>query len=289
MLISSVFGLVDVETGFVYYMNSEHPDPILFRDGKASFLPDVHPFRKFGTTGVSGLLFIQTFQLEAGDSLWMGSDGKDDINLADAGATRIINSDENLFLRILEKADGDYDAIIKEIEKKGEITDDLSLLCISYKKNLQKVFNSEDEFVNEIRLLRKSRQLDLLVKKAEDYRRQYVYLPPSVHRWLSEVYLMRKEYRKAAINAEEYIKEYPADVKMYLLSCIAHKRNKDFSSALKIAESLRMRDPKNVDYINQLVELLIITNQKRKAAKLLKRILKENPNNPKAIRLQKRI
>src|SRR6185295_8863044 len=38
MLVSILFGLVEENTGLVYYINAEHPWLILYRDAKASFL-----------------------------------------------------------------------------------------------------------------------------------------------------------------------------------------------------------------------------------------------------------
>ncbi|MBP6738990.1 MAG: SpoIIE family protein phosphatase, partial [Leptospiraceae bacterium] len=33
MLMSLVFGLIDERTGVMYFLNAEHPDMVLYRDG----------------------------------------------------------------------------------------------------------------------------------------------------------------------------------------------------------------------------------------------------------------
>ena len=99
MLISLLMALIDDETGLVYYMNAEHPQGVLYRDGKASFF-DVSPmYRKLGTTITAGGIEIMTFQMQPGDKLYFGSDGRDDLLLGhNEDGHRIINEDEDLFL-----------------------------------------------------------------------------------------------------------------------------------------------------------------------------------------------
>ncbi|MCB1158303.1 MAG: cache domain-containing protein, partial [Leptospiraceae bacterium] len=46
MLISAAIGLIDELTGVMYYLNAEHPWPVLYRDGVASFLEDNLSLRK---------------------------------------------------------------------------------------------------------------------------------------------------------------------------------------------------------------------------------------------------
>ena len=108
MLMSIVLGLVDDDSGFLYYINAEHPFTILFRDKKASFIEDNVELRKLGTTGISGQFNVKTFSLENSDAIIAGSDGRDDVLLGfdeETGA-RIINEDEEKFLETLENGGG---------------------------------------------------------------------------------------------------------------------------------------------------------------------------------------
>ena len=63
----------------------------------------------------------------------MGSDGKDDIRIGiDDKGGRIINEDESLFLSTVEEANGDLEKYSLSQKRKGELTDDFSLLRIEY-------------------------------------------------------------------------------------------------------------------------------------------------------------
>lgn len=57
MLVSLVLGVVDNETGLLYFINAEHPWIVLYRDGIASFIENELMFRKLGTSGVQGNLY----------------------------------------------------------------------------------------------------------------------------------------------------------------------------------------------------------------------------------------
>jgi hypothetical protein len=134
MLMSIVLGLVDDDSGFLYYINAEHPFTILFRDKKASFIEDNVELRKLGTTGISGQFNVKTFTLENSDAIIAGSDGRDDVLLGfdeETGA-RIINEDEEKFLETLEKGEGNIEDTYELLKKQGELTDDTSLIKVIF-------------------------------------------------------------------------------------------------------------------------------------------------------------
>lgn len=131
MHVSCVLGLVEDQTGKLEYFTAEHPSLILYRRGVATLLEEVSDLRKLGSH-IPCSFQIETLQLEVGDILFAGSDGKDDINLTPDAETRDINSDETLFLRIIEEADGSLEKIPDLLLAKGAITDDLSLIRISF-------------------------------------------------------------------------------------------------------------------------------------------------------------
>jgi HAMP domain-containing protein len=134
MLISTIIGITEDDTGSTYYFNAEHPYLVLFRQGKAVFVEDETTIaRKIGTIGFSGVN-IRRIDLKPDDMLIMGSDGRDDILLGtdETSGARIINEDETLFLRNVEEGKGDIYHIAEIIKSSGEITDDLSLLSVHY-------------------------------------------------------------------------------------------------------------------------------------------------------------
>jgi hypothetical protein len=89
--------------------------------------------RKLGIPELAFPDSIYRVGLMPGDIIIAGSDGRDDIliNLPES-MQKVMNEDENLFLRIAEEADGSLDEIVKRISLYGEITDDLSLIRIEY-------------------------------------------------------------------------------------------------------------------------------------------------------------
>ena len=117
MLMSTVFGLIDEVTGTMYFMNAEHPDMVLYRDGIANFIENPNQYRKLGTQGQSGNISVEVFSLRPDDVVILGSDGRDDIILGKDPTTGsdIINQDELLFLTHVKKADGDLEKIYEEI------------------------------------------------------------------------------------------------------------------------------------------------------------------------------
>ncbi|MEM7184158.1 MAG: SpoIIE family protein phosphatase [Spirochaetota bacterium] len=131
MFVSLIFGLVEEDSQMVYYVNAEHPWIVLWRDHKASFASETVHYRKLGTPGMEKDFQIAQMQMQMGDVLLIGSDGKDDL-LAKGDLERNINDDETLFLRMVEKAQGDLQAIYDSITEIYELIDDFSLLAVSY-------------------------------------------------------------------------------------------------------------------------------------------------------------
>ena len=134
MLITAVIGLVDEESGTVYLVNADHPFPAVLRKGRASFLRMRDVQGRLGMPPETGNKFVvHTFKLQAGDAMFLGSDGKDDLELEPASdGTRSINDDDRVFLKQIEKHSGDLQSIYKGLREVGSITDDLSLVKIEF-------------------------------------------------------------------------------------------------------------------------------------------------------------
>lgn len=133
MLISVIIGLADERSGFVYFINAEHPWSAILRNGKAFFIENDLTLRKLGTLGVNMGIKVQTYEMQPGDHFVIGSDGRDDLMLGTAeDGSRVINEDETLFLRLLEKGGEDLESVYKACKAMGEITDDFSLISLTY-------------------------------------------------------------------------------------------------------------------------------------------------------------
>ena len=126
MTVSCILALIKESDGMVMYINSEHPAPILLRDGIAGIPAEDQITRKIGYKDREVLLNF--LFLLPGDMLFLASDGRDDILLSDLS----INYDENLFLNVVKESKGELALLVKILKQQGEITDDLSLIKIEY-------------------------------------------------------------------------------------------------------------------------------------------------------------
>jgi len=136
MLVSIFLGLIDEETGFLYFMNAEHPRPVIYRQGKAEFLPHNLFYAKLGmllTKKRKKKMQISTYQLQKDDVMIIGSDGRDDLYLGTEDGYDKINEDEELFLKTVEEENGNIHKILDSIKINGELIDDLSLMKVEFK------------------------------------------------------------------------------------------------------------------------------------------------------------
>ena len=125
MLMSAACGLIHAQTGTMYYFNCEHPWSVLLRNNTATFIENELTMRKLGMPMQAERLLVRRMQLNPGDTLVMGSDGRDDLEIAAQ-----IDSDETRFLEIVERSGGRLPQIVQMIDSYGRRTDDLSLMRI---------------------------------------------------------------------------------------------------------------------------------------------------------------
>ncbi|RME91774.1 MAG: phosphoglycerate kinase, partial [Candidatus Hydrogenedentota bacterium] len=125
MLVSAIFGLTDVQTGLTYLINAEHPWPVLYRDKVARFVHTDDILRKLGFPEKPKIVRVQLLTLNKDDVLILGSDGRDDLKVKDPWkGTIAMNEDETLFLKTVEKGEGNVKDIFYQLKQTGEITDD---------------------------------------------------------------------------------------------------------------------------------------------------------------------
>jgi hypothetical protein len=248
MLISVVIGLVDDETGLMYFINAEHPWTALYRDGKASFLENDLELRKIGTIGMEGDIRVKTFQLLEGDMIILGSDGRDDLLIPTTDGSRLMNEDETLFLRRIEEGNGDLKQIVKGIKDFGEVSDDLTLLKIEFSPVTSPKWegNKEKE------------------AKAEEIRKL----------------LKAKNFDKAASLSEEFTNEYPQEVEFFYFASLAYKMSHNYSKAADFGETFRLREPANVNNLLNLADTYRLMGIEKRCIKLMEKVKKYDPSNP---------
>ena len=135
MLVSAILGLIEKSSGIVYFLNLDHPDIILYKNKQAIYIKPAITISKIGMPYSNLPQSVDTFKLEDGDILILGSDGKDDLKKASENAHDMYNYDENLFLKIVEAHSANVKEIIENMNLYGMIIDDISLLKIVYHYN----------------------------------------------------------------------------------------------------------------------------------------------------------
>lgn len=229
MMLSAVIGLIDQQSGILYFANFEHPYPVVYRNGKAFFIGENYIHRKFGMPKMfQENIKVQIFELLEQDILIVGSDGKDDIELQtfDQNKQRIINEDETLFLRIVEHSEADIQLIVDNIKKTGNLTDDLSLLTIQcLRREIPTVekfppsdINSIKNFIKE---LMQSNRYDEAYKALKDYVYMYPLNNDLIYDFVICAYNV-KQYEEAIevgerilTRVEEYRRIYPILIQIY--------------------------------------------------------------------------
>ncbi len=286
MLVSSVLGLIDEESGLMYFINAEHPWCILYRDNKAVFIEEELTFRKLGTQGVKGKIWIQTFQLQAGDVVFIGSDGKDDI-LIDAGETVVMNENEGLILEKIEKSQGQLNPLVDILKKTGEITDDLSILRISFKENTGGVHQKEREeaqasqrLAEPVTFLYENGNYHDALKKGELLYKEKADL--DLARLLVQTSLKLKDYTRVFEYSQEVYRKNPEDSKYIYLASLSAKVNKNFKDSIDLGERFRLRDPENINNLINLADAYRLSGNMERAEKMSKEVLRQEHMNENA-------
>jgi len=252
MLISVVMGMIDTLNGFMFFINAEHPWVVLYRDGKAEFLENSMELRKIGTMGIEYGLRVKTMQLEAGDVVYIGSDGRDDVVLSyGPDRERLMNEDETLFLKCIEEGKGEIHSTIQSILSKGDLSDDLSLIRIEYSPNLEE-----------------------LEKLREEKRKRFEYLYD-----LARTALKNRDYAAASVNFSLIADEYPDNLESYYFASYAFKKKKDFLESLNFAERLYLRNPEHLKNLLNLADLYRITANYDKSSIILQKVEEMSPGN----------
>lgn len=285
MLISIAMGLIDDDTGLMYYINAEHPWSVLLRDGKAHFIEQDLSFRKLGTQGVSSTISVQTEQLREGDILFVGSDGRDDLLIGeDVNGARIINEDEQLFLKHVEKSGGDMNLLVDSILETGELTDDLSLIRVAYKEaTVRPGITDEDQ--HQIKKLKQEAQ-DLI--KTQDWegarkKLEKVYDLDSYDadalKMIINICIQMRDYYAGAMYVEDYMHLRPSESGVLYYGSYCYKMTRNYERAIDLGERLRLRNPGIVRNLVNLADIYSMNNQPARAKSILQQALEIDPDN----------
>jgi len=294
MLVSILMGLVEDDTGFMYYVNAEHPYTILYRDGKASFIEKSSLLRKLGTIDMQSSVFVQTFQMLPGDIIITGSDGKDDILLrVEDDGTRVINDEENWILPKIEEGQGELKKIYTAISQSGEITDDLSLVRVEYDSHVMDLVIDLDMEEVDLMLIeskpfqnRKGHAKAVEILEAA-YRKSPSHI--QLNKTIINVHLHGGNFKRAATLAETFSETHPAEFEYIYIASIAYKRARMFSKALETGERLKYRFPDMLKNLTNLSEIYFYFKDYERSLEMTKKALKQDPENIRALLIKKKL
>ncbi|MCP4136255.1 MAG: SpoIIE family protein phosphatase [bacterium] len=288
MLISLVIGLVDDETGLVYYLNAEHPWTTLYRNGKASFIEKEFLLRKLGIQITNEVVTIKIFQLEPGDIVIAGSDGRDDIVVKDEDGLEQINEDETLFLKMVERGEGSLVQIYESIIAAGNLTDDLSLLRLAYKEGVPEEEGEQnlEEILSLLKMYKdpdepagvpdeESNRLENLEKACTINRYNHVLLKE-----LLQLLISKENYLKAVFYIEEYIELKPEDTEFIFTASTCFMKIDDYKKAIELAERVHLRNPREMRYLAHLARLNMLANNYIEGEEYLEKMLLIDPDHP---------
>ncbi len=291
MYISICLGLVDNETGLMYYINAEHPWTVLYRDGKASFLEEELALRKIGTPEQEERFFVRVFQLMPGDVIITGSDGRDDLLVKKQESdVESMNEDETEFLRRVEEGDGNLEKIAERIHEVGKIMDDFSVLRVSFKESQEEyeyldVPYEVQETVSEgYSLIEAGKDSEALEKVENLFQDNPKF--PDLLKLLARLYFNKGEIIKSIECLEQYLSINPGDNEYIYALSNAYRQIGKYTDAVDVGERLFLRDPNNfLNLVNLSASYLELKIHKR-AEMMIGRALDRNPDDPVAVQLK---
>jgi len=256
MLISAVFGLIDNETGCMYYINAEHPWISIYRDEKTIFIENALSLHKIGTHLMSQSFSVKVYQLEDGDSIFIGSDGKDDVLLSyDSEGYRVINEEESRFLQKVDDAKGDLELLYDKLVEGVELSDDFSVLKITYQNTNLTEYRRIDSSIKT--LLEKASAFEekndfTNAKKEYDNAYEIHSKNLAILKKRASLYFKMKDYSKANLLFQECAELEPANSILLFNIQVTAKAAGNLDMAINFGERIHIRDPYWIENLYEL-------------------------------------
>lgn len=289
MLISVALGLIDDSSGFLFYLNAEHPHLSLYRDGQASFIEPDYYHMKLGHSLPAGGVNIDTFQLKQGDVLLVGSDGRDDLRMFNDDGTDFIQEDETLFLRCIEEGHGHLDTIYESIKSKGQLTDDLTLMRIGFREDFPDL---DSQLTPDQKKLLQTSKIEF---RSGNYN-QSLRLIQSIlaeapqnattHKLHINNLLKLRNHEQVIEATLEYFQLFPGDPECLFILARAYRHTGEFEKSLEYSERLRLRQPQHIRNLIILAENHMKLGNSKRSLQICSEILDLEPENQKAQYMQ---
>jgi tetratricopeptide (TPR) repeat protein len=200
----------------------------------------------------------------------------------------MINQDETMFLRIIEKTGGDLRQIREELSKVGDITDDLSLVRIAFEGTGHEPISRAD--LSVIKKYAQSKDYEAAVAELDRLYAENPHDPKIVYE-LALLNSRLRNFSRAAALGEEYCNYDPSDLGMIYLTSRALKycAGPDKSLLKRAAdygERLILREPMSFHGIVNLSDIYRRLEKRDKAEKLLRKAEAFAPENRAVKKLQ---
>jgi len=296
MLVSVFIGLIDEEKGALYYLNAEHPQAVLYRDGKADFMDNSPPLRKIGIEWQNGTLHVRLFQLKPNDVLIVGSDGRDDLSIGtNANGERVMNEDESVFLRAVETAQADLMRIENELIRFGSLTDDLSLIRIGFKEDAAIVESrSIPELTEKMQTARALLENGKETEARAAYEEILAKYPGSTTaiRALIRLDLRAGAFDRAADLTSRYLEMRPLDTEYLYFAAVANKgmwkgsgSTVALERAAELGERCRIRNPAHLRNLVNLADIYRLLGNRKRALHISQEAALIDPVDASLVRL----
>lgn len=267
MLVSTVIGLLESRTGVIYYINADHPRIVLFRDGIASFLDSTPHINKLGLETNHSEFKVSLAKLEPGDSIILGSDGRDDI-IINTEEGDVLNEDENKFLDFVNKSQSDLVKLENLLITSGKLIDDLSLLKVEYISTLINEDSCSDITIYKDNIKRGESQeiLKNYTQAIEYYEKALTYYNNDIYtlRKLAKVYERTKDIQNTIKYCKEYINHNQIDSQFLYIISYYSKLAENYEDAILYGERYRLREPRNTENLINLKEVYNILGNKER-------------------------
>ncbi|MDX1958658.1 MAG: SpoIIE family protein phosphatase [Leptospiraceae bacterium] len=300
MVISCIAMLINDETGETHYFNAEHPFCVLYRDGVASFLESTLMLRKLGLDSEIPFQVFKT-KLIPGDVMILASDGRDDLDLTPNEPVRTINEDETLFLRNVEKGEGQINGIFQNILNVGHITDDFSIIRIGYRESeFGTIIPDEEDTIKYIddedieTVYERSKSLLKDGNQVESYQiLGRAYLKDSDNLKVARLYgllaFKNKDYETSVAVIKKYLVKDPFHSEFWYYLGISQKKLGNYTDAESTAKQLSLMQPNHLANMINLADLERLLGNKDEAIRYASLVLEKDNNNQTAKKLLKLI
>jgi tetratricopeptide (TPR) repeat protein len=189
---------------------------------------------------------------------------------------------------MVNKGDGNLKNIFESITEKGKITDDFSLIRISFKENIPPVVSLDSEELNNIfeniKLIQKEspdRAIELLKNAAGVYKKNAVIIKKLV-----KFLVDKKDYKSAVPYLDQYNEINPIDTEMIYIYSYSLMKIGNYIKSAEFAERIVLRNPENIKYLLHLAKIYITLNNYFEADKLLDKVILLSPENEKALAMK---